>query len=88
MTGVKFDGDDTVPLGDGSPASVDRVSNNAGRVGPGSGDGLDSRPLGDPTAPQGTGPEVPGQATPPVELRPAPAGKVRTSWAESGDYKQ
>lgn len=51
------------------------------RVGPGTGDGDDTRPLGDPNAPQGTGREVPGQQTPPAELRPAPAGKVRTSWA-------
>jgi hypothetical protein len=59
-----------------------------GRVGPGTGDGVDTRPLGDPSAPQGTGPEVPGQATPPVHLRPAPAGEIRVSHAESGDYSK
>jgi hypothetical protein len=58
---------------------------NAGdRVGPGTGDGLDTRPLGDPDAPQGTSQaEVPGgNMTAPAHLRPAPAGKVRTSWAD------
>ena len=64
------------------------VAAPVGRVGPGTGDGVDTRPLGDPAAPQGSGPEVPGQATPPVELRPAPAGKVRVSHAESGDHLQ
>lgn len=55
------------------------------RVGPGTGDGSDTRPLGDPAAPQGTGPEVPGgNITAPAAERPAPAGKVRTSWAEQG----
>lgn len=55
------------------------------RVGPGTGDGVDTRPLGDPDAPQGTGPEVPGgNITSPAAERPAPAGKVRTSWAEQG----
>lgn len=51
------------------------------RVGPGTGDGEDSRPLGDPNAPQGTGPESP------TSEAPAPAGEIRKSWAESGDYK-
>lgn len=56
------------------------------RVGPGTGDGLDSRPLGDPDAPQGTSrEEVPGGNIPAaVADRPAPAGEVRTSWAEQG----
>lgn len=56
------------------------------RTGPGTGDGLDSRPLGDPNAPQGTSrDEVPGGNIPAAPAdRPAPAGEVRTSWAEQG----
>lgn len=69
------------------------VGSDPGRVGPGVGDGVDTRALGDPNAPQGTGapgqPDVPGGSiTAPAAERPAPAGEIRTSWAESGDYKQ
>lgn len=69
------------------------VGSDPGRVGPGTGDGVDTRALGDPNAPQGSGapgqPDVPGGTiTAPAAERPAPAGEVRTSWAESGDYKQ
>lgn len=86
-----FTGDDTVPLGDGNPPSESAPNANAptsDRVGPGTGDGVDTRPLGDPNAPQGTGPEVPGQSLAAPENRPAPAGEVRVSHAESGDYSK
>lgn len=88
-----FSGDDTVPFGDGNRPSETGVRNTEApsspdRVGPGTGDGTDTRPLGDPNAPQGTGPEVPGQALVAPENRPAPAGEVRVSHAESGDYSK
>lgn len=97
-TTPNFSGDDTVPFGDGngylpttSPEQQAEKSLAQGapdRIGPGTGDGTDSRPLGDPNAPQGTGPEVPGQALGAPETRPAPAGEVRVSHAESGDYSK
>lgn len=73
-----------------APGATQAILDAPGRVGPGTGDGVDTRALGDPNAPQGTGPdEVPGGTiTAPAAERPAPAGEVRTSWAESGDYKQ
>jgi hypothetical protein len=67
----------------GTP-TVAVLPTQADRIGPGTGDGQDTRPLGDPNAPQGTSQaEVPGgNITAPAHLRPAPAGKVRTSWAD------
>lgn len=91
-TTPNFSGDDTVPFGDGSGNINELPTTNTApitdRIGPGTGDGTDSRPLGDPNAPQGSGPEVPGQALGAPETRPAPAGEVRVSHAESGDYSK
>jgi hypothetical protein len=82
---------DTLPGQHEKPSTEgSTVADQPGRTGPGTGDGTDTRPLGDPDAPQGTGPEVVpgGNITAPASERPAPAGEIRTSWAESGDYKQ